>query len=121
MSDKDDEASIVQLIEQFTAGAVLYHQGLEDEALRVQRKGQQAVLGAIKALDALGPHGRKSLFPLLDHPDPGVRVYAAGTLVKIIPEQALTVLQEIKNFGITRAHMTAFHMLQSIQDGDLRL
>jgi len=67
MSDKDDGTSIVQLIEQFTAGAVLYHQGLEDEALRVQRKGQ------------------------------------------------------IKNFGITRAHMTAFHMLQSLQDGDLRL
>ena len=121
MSGKDDGTAIVQLIEQFTAGAVLYHQGLEDEALRVQRKGQQAVLGAIKALDALGPHGRKSLFPLLDHPDPGVRVYAAGTLVKIIPERALAALQEIKNFGITRAHMTAFHMLQSIQDGDLRL
>ncbi|HLZ65461.1 MAG TPA: HEAT repeat domain-containing protein [Aliidongia sp.] len=121
MPQHNDEKSIHQLVEQFKAGAILYHQGLEDEKLAVQRRGQKAVLSAIQELDAFGPEGRNNLIPLLDHPDPGVRVYAAGTLVKVIPERALAVLKEIDDFGMTRAHMTAFHMLWSHTHGGLKL
>lgn len=117
MPQDGDEASISYLIEQFKAGAILYHQGLEDEKLAVQKRGQKSVLSAIQALDALGPHGRDSLIPLLEHSDPGVRVYAAGALLKVIPERALAVLEEIDNFGLTRAHMSAFQMLWSHKHG----
>jgi hypothetical protein len=121
MPQHDNEKSIPQLVEQFKAGAILYHQGLEDEKLAVQKRGQKNVFSAIQSLDAIGPEGRNNLIPLLEDPDPGVRVYAAGTLVKVIPERALAVLKEIDDFGTTRAHMTAYHMLRSHRLGDLRL
>jgi hypothetical protein len=109
------------IVEQFKRGANRYHEGREDEDIQVQGEGKKDVFSALRALDALGPHGRDALIPLLDDPNPGIRVYAAGSLVKRMPELALPVLEDIKDYCITLAHRSASDMLWKYGKGILGL
>jgi hypothetical protein len=112
---------LAAVILQFKKGALLYHQGCEDEDNSVQDKGVKGTKDAVRILDALGPDGRKALIPLMSDPDPGIRVYAAGYLLKIMPEEAAALLEREQDYGMTRAHMTAFYMLWRHKKGELTL
>ncbi len=73
----------------------------------------------MKELDALGPHGRDALIPLLEDSQPAVRVWAAAALLKIIPERALAVLHEIKTRSLSDARMIACRLLILYEEGQL--
>ena len=62
------------------------------------------------------PEGRLLLETLLDDPNPGVRVFAAGYLAQIFPERAIALLGHIKDYCGTQASLTAFHFLQMHRD-----
>ncbi|MGA8169687.1 MAG: HEAT repeat domain-containing protein [Methylocystis sp.] len=119
MSGEREDPLIAYLMRQFTRAAIVAHYGYEDEDDAMQCAGIDSAKRAIKGLDLLGSKGRLALVPLLDDPDWGIRVFAAGYLVKIMPERALAVLKEIDERCPTRAHMTAFRILWSHEHGDL--
>jgi hypothetical protein len=107
------------LIEQFKHAAIVTHFGYEDEDRAMQRAGIGAAKRVVQGLDAFD--ARLALVPLLDDPDWGVRVSAAGYLVKALPERALPVLKEIRERCPTRAHMTAFWILERYEHGELEM
>jgi hypothetical protein len=109
------------VVEQFKRGAIVAHFGYEDEDRAMQRVGLKSAHRAVQILDTEGDDGRLALVPLLEDPDWGIRVLAAGYLVKVIPERALAVLQEIDEQCPTRARMTASHMLWDHKHGYLKL
>ncbi len=114
-----DQARVASLVERFKTGALLFEEGHEDEDNDLQEKGRAAAHGAVRELDALGPHGRDALIPLLDDPDPGIRVCAAAHLVNVMPQRAVTVLKDIQDRCMTRAHMTASYLLWQHEHGEL--
>jgi hypothetical protein len=112
---------IPAIIEQFKKGAAMYDAAYEDEDIDAQKEGIKMAKAAIQALDDIGPAGREALIPLLNDPHPGIRVYAAGCLTRIIPERAIAVLTEIRDSCLTRTHMTAFRLLWSHEHGGVKL
>lgn len=111
-----DELIIATCTAQFKRAAIVYHWGYEDDDRDMQYAGRRSMEEAITALDTC-KDGRVALVPFLDDPDPSVRVFAAGYLVKIMPERALAVLKELDERCLTRAHMTAFWFLQRHENG----
>jgi hypothetical protein len=107
------------LVEQFKRGALVTHFGYDEEDSAMQLSGIECVKRAIRALDSFGPEGREGLIPLLEDPDWSIRVFAAGYLVKVMPEQALDVLKDIFLRCPTRAYWTASTMLQRYDRGEL--
>jgi hypothetical protein len=105
------------MVQKFERAAIVAHFGYEDEDSAMQSAGIQAAKKAVKVLDAIGSEGRLALVPLLENSDWGVRVFAAGYLVKVIPERALAVLQDIRAKCPTQARMTASRMLRRYEAG----
>jgi hypothetical protein len=60
------------------------------------------------------------LVPLLADPEWGVRVFAAGCLVRVMPERALVVLKDVRA-SPTRERMRAADMLWKYEHGELDL
>jgi hypothetical protein len=122
MSARDlDGEKVTAIVEQFKVGAAMYDAAYEDEDIDAQKEGIKIARAAIRSLDDIGTDGRKALIPLLHDPNPGIRVYAAGCLVKTVPDQAISVLTEIRDRCLTRTHMTAFRFLWSHENGGLKL
>jgi hypothetical protein len=107
------------LIEQFKHAAIVTHFGYEDEDRAMQRAGIGAAKRVVQGLDAFD--ARLALVPLLDDPDWGVRVSAAGYLVKALPERALAVLREIRERAPTHARLAASAILQKYERGELKM
>lgn len=109
------------LIGKFRRAAIVYHYGAYDEDHAITRAGGRAVHRAVKAIEVCAYEGRLALLPLLDDPDPCVRVFAAGFLVKITPERALPVLQDIKESWEVMQCRTASEMLFKYGKGELNM
>lgn len=121
MSDKKTDPLLAFLIERFKRAAIVTDFGYEDKDDAMQCAGIDALHRAVGGLDAIGPQARLALVPLLDDPNWGIRVFAAGYLVKLIPERALMVLNDIRARCPTSAQMTAFHMVRRHENGELNL
>lgn len=114
-------SSLVEsMIEKFKRAAIVYHFGCQDDDKAMEKAGFHSLGVAMLVLDDLAA-GRRFLVPLLDDPDPSIRVFAAGYLVKIMPERALPVLKELEDTCLTEARMTACHMLIGHKHGELKL
>jgi hypothetical protein len=111
-----DDVLTPMMAAQFRRAAIVYHWGYEDEDRAMQGAGKRSAEEAITVLDSC-KDGRMALVPFLDDPDPSVRVFAAGYLVKIMPERALAVLKELDERCITQARMTAFYFLERHENG----
>jgi len=83
------------LLRRFENGAMAVHFGVLDDDAAMRRAGMGAVHMAVRFIDAHGPDTRLILEPLLDDPDPGVRAYAAGYLMKHMPDRALAALERL--------------------------
>lgn len=121
MSDTQETLVYKRLIAQFKRAAIVTHFGYEDEDDVMQGAGISSAKRAVKALDALEPDGRKALSPLLNDSDPGVRVFAAGYLLRIMPERALSVLKEVYERGPIKVRLTAGRILNKYEDGELNM
>ena len=75
------QPQIAALLDRFKAGAQLYAESIEIEDNEAADEGKMSSRAAVQALDAKGPHGRDVLIPLLDDPDPAIRV-AGGLRVQ---------------------------------------
>lgn len=108
------------LVDRFKRAAMATNFGYRDEDHAMQLAGLRAVDRAAKGLDLLfGPEGRLALVPLLDDPDLSISVFAAGYLIKIMPERALAVLKDIEVRGPTEVRMTAGGILDDHERGEL--
>jgi len=121
MTDAKPDPLAAFLIERFKHAALVAHYGHEDEDDPMQIAGIKAAERAAQGLDAMGPDGRRALVPLLDDPDWGIRAYAAGYLVRLFPERALAVLEEISARCPTAARMTACRMQIAHEQARLHL
>jgi hypothetical protein len=116
------EAPVVSsAIGQFKHAAIVADFGYRDEDEAMQIAGQQSAARAVRALESLSTDGRMALIPLLEDADLAIRVLAAGYLVKVIPEQALTVLKQINEARSEEASITAFRLLMLHDLGELKL
>lgn len=109
------------LAEKFKHAAIVAQFGYQDEDKAMQRAGTRAARASAEYLDACGDDGRLALVPLLEDPEWGVRVFAAGYLVKLMPEQAVAVLKDVSERCPTRERMRAAHMLWKYEHGELDL
>jgi hypothetical protein len=119
MTEPKPNPLIRYLIEQFKRAAIVVDFGYIDEDHAMQRAGIRSARQAIMVLDTCGPDARQALVPLLEDPNPAIRVYAAGFLLKVMPERALPVLKEIDEHCMERTTMTAFRILRRYERGDL--
>ena len=119
-SINNENSHIAAIFDRFRAAALLYQHGLFLRSNRIESKGLDGIQAAKKELDALGPDGRRELIPLLDDPDPGIRVMATPYVYPFVPERVLAVLNEIDKNCETDATMTAFHYLNQIERGAFR-
>jgi hypothetical protein len=107
------------LIRRFKHGAVVAHFGYEDEDIAMQKAGIGAVNRTVRELDAFGFGGRSALAPLLDDSDQGIRAFAAGHLLGLMPERALEALKDIYDNGSARPRMTAAQFIEEYEKGEL--
>jgi len=108
------------LVGQFKRAAMATKFGYQDEDKAMQRAGLRALNRAVKGLDLLFKEkGRQALVPLLDDADLSMRAFAAGYLLKLIPERALAVLGDIRLHGENEARVAAGSLLSRYEDGKL--
>ena len=98
-------------LKKFKRGAIVYVWGYELDDEQMQGAGLKSAELAIEFFDAV-VQSRMSLVPLLDDPDLSIRVFAAGFLVKVMPERALPVLEELAERGPAFIDMTAHYLLE---------
>jgi hypothetical protein len=115
------EPNITDIIKRFREGAIMYHHGCFLAINAIQCNGLDIIQLARDQLDAQGPNARDALVPLLEDPDPGVRVVAAGHLIKIMPERAMAELEKLKKYCITEAAGTARDVMRMHKYGELDL
>lgn len=121
MKENSQDPRISFIIGQFRRGAIVLDYGCQDDDKSMQDAGWSSVQKAVDALDSFGPEGRQALIPLLDDPEPAIRVMAAGYLVRTTPRRALAVLKEINETSAAEASMTAFRLLRRHARGELNM
>lgn len=117
MYSKTQKLMTAQMITIFKHGAIVTHFGYEDEDSDMQLVGIKGAKRAIEVLDRFGPEARLALVPLLEDPDWSIRVFAAGYLVRVMPERAVAVLEEIYRLCPTTARWTASNILLRHKQG----
>jgi hypothetical protein len=105
----DDDERVAQLLRAFELSGRLrhiYYDVLGDEDGRNRVTGKAYEIPRI--LDRMTPSRRSALANLLDHPHPDVRALAAGSLLDLMREKAVPVLDDIHNeFRGTSAGLVA--------------
>ncbi len=99
-ANADDEARVAQLLLAFRQGAKLKRVWID--LLGDSRAGSRVAKRAwrvIPLLDAIGDGRRTALACFLDDKDADVRATAAAALLKIMPERAVPILEEISHSG----------------------
>lgn len=107
----------------FRRGALVRGFGHEDDDRAMERVGFRAVRRACQEFYACGECERGRLLgltPLLNDPDPNIRVMAAVCLVLFVPEKALPVLEELDNYGPSKVSIQAMIYLRQYRDGQMR-
>ena len=110
-----------ELKESFRNGARFFHMGAYYDDISLKISGLDICRYTVERIERHMPEGRRLLEPLLDDPNPGVQVFAAGYLAQIFPERAIALLEHIKDYCETEASFTAFHFIQMHRDGMLEL
>jgi hypothetical protein len=106
-----DQSGIAVILDRFKMGAHMDEEATVYNDQKIGVEGLKLIRQSLKELDARGPHGRDVLIPLLSDPEPSSRVWAAAALINVIPERALAVLHEIRDFSFSDACMTAGNLL----------
>lgn len=109
------------LIEGFRNGARLFHIGAFLDERPLKERGLDICRYSVEQIESDFPESRRVLEPLLDDPDPGVQVLAAGYLAQLFPERAIALLRHIDETCETEAGMTAFDFLEMHRQGMLEL
>ena len=117
MSPDQNHISIGSILDRFKTGALLNAEGRYYSDRKLSDEGLRLIRQSLKELDSLGPDSRNALIPLLDDPTPIIRVRAAASLVNIIPERALAVLEEIRDRSLSDANSTASNVLILYEQG----
>jgi len=121
MNEKGERLAFRLLTERFKRSAMATNFGYMDKDQALQTAGLRALTRAVRDLDLFGPDARLALVPLLDDLDPSIRVFAAGYLIKAVPDRALSVLQDLDSNGPFDVSMTAGSMLRNYRNGKLNM
>lgn len=117
MAKKAVHPAIPDLIENFKQSAIAYYSACDDENFRKQKVEVEDGNKIVEALDAFGVEGRLALIPLLDVADQAIRVVAAAFLLKVIPDRATAVLEEIRKGPTYFPRIDAGDFLESYAEG----
>ena len=117
MTKERYQPKIPDLVEQFKQSAIAYYSACDDEIFKKQEVAGKRVNQIVQDLDSFGVEGRLALIPLLDDADQGIRALAAAFLLKVIPERAIAVLEEIRKGPTLFPKMHAGDFLDSYAKG----
>jgi hypothetical protein len=117
MTSGGSQRTIPSLIEEYRQSTIAYYSACDDEKFTRQRSSGQKVNQIVQKLDAFGAEGRLALTPLLNDPDQGIRTFAAADLLKVYPERAIPVLEEISKGPTYFPRLTAGSFLESYING----
>ncbi len=121
LSGAEERLVIPWITAQFKRAALVCGYGHEDEDHAMQRVGFRAIRRNCQTYDAFGPEARiLGLVPLLEDPDPRIRVMAATCLTLVLPEKAIPVLEHLEKYEESGAGMQALHQLRAYRYGKMR-
>ncbi len=93
--DQTAKATIESLLEEYKKGAKLAHIGALLQSEEIERQAFAIYKGALAKLEALSPLGRDVILPLLEDPDPEIKVTACAHLVTRHPRLVMPILEEL--------------------------
>jgi hypothetical protein len=114
---KGSQPTIQALVEKFKQSAIDYYSACDDEKFAKQKTVVARAKRIVQDLDAIGVEGRLALIPQLDDAHQGIRVLSAAYLLKVIPDQAIAVLKEIRQGRTIFPRLTAGEFLDSYAEG----
>ena len=117
MVKKRFPSTIQGLVAEYKQFTVDYYTACEGENFEKQKKAGSRVNQIVLDLDSFGAEGRLALVPLLDDADQGVRVFAAADLLRVMPERAVAVLEEIRKGPTIFPRLDAISFLKSYTEG----
>jgi HEAT repeat protein len=118
LSEENRERLKKFLVQRFRRAAIVTHFGHMDEDKAMESAGIKAAKRVVDHLDLYGPEGREALIPLLEDPEWNVRATTAAYLLKIMPQRAIAVLENVQANGPTpEIRMTAFRILLALGRG----
>lgn len=117
MARNESQRTIQGLIEIYKQSTTAYYDACDDDDFARQKTAGRRVNQIARDLDSFGVDGRFALIPLLDDADQGIRTFAAADLLKVIPERASAVLEEIRKGPTYFPRLAAGRFLASYADG----
>jgi hypothetical protein len=120
MAKKGEQQALLDLVEKFKQSAIDYYTACNCENFPKQKVVIARTNKIIDSLDSVGDEGRLALAPLLNDADQGTRVLAAAYLLKIIPNQAMAVLNEVEKGLTFFPRIDAGRFLESFAKGKWR-
>jgi hypothetical protein len=112
-----DDAAVSELIHEYAAAAT--EAGRLDIPSRQQNKAARRVSAIYGDLRERGRAAQGALLPLLDHPDPAVRLWAASHALEFAPDRAVATLKAMKGVEFPRG-LSAEMTLREWRAGRLR-
>jgi Domain of unknown function (DUF2019) len=112
-------ASIDDIVAEYVEAAAKHHEATDAGTSRVTNRAHDRIASAYGELRRRGPDAQRSLLPLLDHENLGVRLWAAAHALEFAPaegERTLLELEPLPGFTGFNAGMT----LQVWRKGELR-
>lgn len=92
--ESEDAAAVSELIRQYIAAAA--EAGRLDIPSWRQNRAADKVAAIYGELRHRGPDAQAALLTLLDHPDPGVRGWAASHALEFAPDRAVETLEAMQ-------------------------
>lgn len=116
-TQKGSPRTIEGLIEKYRRSTLAYFAACDDDAFAKQKTYGLRVKQIVEDLDSFGTDGRLALIPLLDDADQGIRTFAAADVLKVAPERAIAVLEEIRKSPTYFPRLAAERFLDSYAEG----
>lgn len=119
MEERGRKLAFRLLAERFKRSAMATNFGYIDKDKALQLAGLRALGRTVRDIDLFGPDARRALVPLLEDEDFSTRAFAAGYLIKMLPDRALAVLQAVEASGPSEVRITAGSILRDHRLGTL--
>jgi hypothetical protein len=113
-----EDLSVQEIVDVYVVAAAKHARATEAGDYKAANEAHDVIAPGYRELRTRGLQAQRALLPLLEHPDPGVRGWAAAHGLEFAPDQAeptLEALAGVDGLGGSSAKMT----LQVWRKGDL--
>lgn len=114
-----EDLSVQEIVDVYVAAAAKHGRATEAGDYKAANEAHDVIAPGYRELRSRGVEAQRALLPLLEHPDPGVRGWAAAHGLEFAPNQAEPTLEDLADggsIGGSSAKMT----LEVWRKGDLK-